>query len=96
MRRRNIFAYIDARDLGEMVDCMLKTDGLGFQMFNASNDEHSTALSTAEIVERYYDGVPLKAELSGDETVYSNAKAKTLLGWAPQHSWKRYCADPRG
>ena len=30
LRRRNIFAYIDARDLGHMVDRCLRTDGLGF------------------------------------------------------------------
>lgn len=95
MRRRNIFAYIDARDLGAMVDCMLKTDGLGFEVFNASNDEHSTAMSTAEIISRYYQDVPVKRNLSGDETVYCNAKAKRLLGWAPAHSWKDYCMDPR-
>lgn len=95
LRRRNIFAYIDARDLGAMVDCMLKTDGLGFEIFNASNDEHSTAMSTDEIISRYYQGVPIKKQLSGDETVYCNAKAKRLLGWSPAHSWKRYCQDPR-
>jgi len=95
MRRRNIFAYIDARDLGSMVDAMLKTDGLGFEVFNASNDEHSTAMSTAEIIERYYPDVPLKRSLEGDETVYCNAKAKRLLGWSPAHSWKMYCEDPR-
>lgn len=29
LRRRNVFAYIDARDLGHMVDRCLRTDGLG-------------------------------------------------------------------
>ncbi len=32
VRRRNIFSYIDARDLGEIVDRCLKTDGLGYQI----------------------------------------------------------------
>ncbi len=36
MRERNIFAYIDARDLGQMVDLMLAKDGLGFEIFNAA------------------------------------------------------------
>ncbi|MEL7345564.1 MAG: NAD(P)-dependent oxidoreductase, partial [Pseudomonadota bacterium] len=45
-RRRNIFAYIDARDLGQMVDCCLKTDGLGFEIFNVSNDNHSVVRPT--------------------------------------------------
>ena len=37
-RRRNAFCYIDARDLGQIVDLCLQTDGLGFQVFNAGND----------------------------------------------------------
>ena len=43
-RRRNIFAYIDARDLGHMVVRCLATDGLGYQVFNVSNDDSSVGL----------------------------------------------------
>lgn len=90
LRRRNIFSYIDARDLGQLVDKCLKTDGLGFQIFNASNDDHSVDLSTSEIIERFYEGVPLKKKMGESETFYSNDKAKELLGFAPEHSWRMY------
>ena len=90
VRRRNIFAYIDARDLGQLVDRCLKTDGLGFQIFNASNDDHSVALSTREIIERFYEGVPVKKTMGESETFYSNAKARELLGFEPEHSWRMY------
>lgn len=87
-RRRNIFAYIDARDLGHMVNAMLATDGLGFEIFNASNDDHSVGLSTPEIIARYYQGVEQKRPMGENETFYANGKAKELLGWAPKHSWR--------
>lgn len=90
LRRRNIFAYIDARDLGQMVDRCLKTDGLGFQIFNVSNDDHSVSLTTGEIIERFYQGVPLTRDMGENETFYANAKARDLLGFAPEHSWRRY------
>lgn len=90
LRRRNIFAYIDARDLGQLVDRCLAVDGLGFEVFNASNDNHSVGLTTPEIIARYYDGVPQKAAMGEDETFYSNAKAKRLLGFAPEHDWRQY------
>ena len=96
MRRRNFFAYIDARDLGQIVDLCLKTDGLGFQIFNASNDDHSVALTTPEITERYYKGVPVKGEMGADETLYSNRKAREMLGFRQQHPWRNYVKDPRG
>lgn len=89
LRLRNIFAYIDARDLGHMVDCCLKVDGLGFEMFNVANDTHSVDLSTAELIRKFYPGVPLTRALGPQETFYANAKAKQLLGFRPQHDWRK-------
>lgn len=88
LRRRNIFAYIDARDLGQMVERCLAVDGLGYQIFNVSNDTHSVAAGTEELRTRFYDGVPLTREMGAQETFYSNAKAKRLLGFAPEHDWR--------
>ncbi len=88
LRRRNFFAYIDARDLGQMVERCLQTDGLGYQVFNVSNDDHSVQLSTQELIDRFYDGVEIRREMGGRETFYSNAKAKAMLGFQPAHSWR--------
>ncbi|MGR3661765.1 MAG: NAD-dependent epimerase/dehydratase family protein [Paracoccaceae bacterium] len=95
-RRRNIFAYIDVRDLGQIVDLCLKKDGLGFQIFNASNDDHSVNLTTAEIIEKFYADVPLKSEMGEYETFYANRKAKEMLGFKEAHNWRMYLKDPRG
>jgi nucleoside-diphosphate-sugar epimerase len=93
-RRRNIFAYIDARDLGQMVECCLKTDGLGYEVFNVSNDDHSVAAKTPDLIQRFYQGVPVRKEMGADETFYSNEKAKRLLGYRPAHHWRMYLDDP--
>lgn len=89
-RRRNFFAYIDARDLGQIVDRCLKTDGLGYQIFNASNDDHSVDLTTQEIIDRYYSDVPQNRTMGEYETFYSNAEAKQMLGFKEQHNWRKY------
>ncbi len=89
LRRRNIFAYIDARDLGQMVDRCLATDGLGYEVFNVSNDDHSVGETTCELISRFYEGVPA-CEMGERETFYSNQKAKDLLGFQPEHSWRQY------
>lgn len=94
LRRRNFFAYIDARDLGHMVDCCLKTDGLGNQIFNVSNDDHSVNLTTPELIARYYDDVRITREMGDHETFYSSDKAKRLLDYRPQHRWRQYLDDP--
>jgi nucleoside-diphosphate-sugar epimerase len=87
LRRRNFFAYIDARDLGHMVDCCLKTDSLGYEVFNVSNDDHSVGATTHELIDRFYQGVPV-GDMGEFETFYSNAKAKKLVGYQPKHSWR--------
>ena len=90
LRRRNIFAYIDARDLGHMVDRCLAVDGLGYQVFNVSNNNHSVAALTSDLVKRFYSGVTLTRDLGQDETFYDNSKAKKLLGFKPQHDWRNH------
>lgn len=89
VRRRNIFAYIDARDLGHMVHQCLLTDGLGFEIFNVSNDDHSVKENTEQLIDTYYQGVPA-SKMALDETFYSNKKAKRLVGYSPKHSWRMY------
>ena len=89
LRRRNIFSYIDARDLGQMVQKCLDTDGLGYEVFNVSNDDHSVGLSSEELIETYYQGVEIKIP-KVPESFYTNEKAKQLLGFQPCHSWRAY------
>lgn len=95
LRLRNIFAYIDARDLGQMVDRCLKTDGLGFEIFNVSNDDHSVNRTSKELREAFYTGIPLADGQGDDETFYSNAKAKRMLGFSPVYAWRESLEDPR-
>jgi nucleoside-diphosphate-sugar epimerase len=94
LRRRNIFAYIDARDLGRMVERCLETDGLGYQVFNVANADLSVAATTDEILARFYDGVEVRRQLGRDETFYAIDKARDLVGFAPQHSWRDVLTDP--
>ena len=95
LRRRNIFAYIDARDLGLMVQRCLEVDGLGYEVFNVANADMSVAATTDEVRERFYDGVEQRRKMGRNETFYSIDKARDLLGFSPQHSWRDVLDDPR-
>lgn len=95
LRRRNVFAYIDTRDLGQLVQRALETDGLGFEIFNVANADTSVAATTREIIDTFYEGVEVRREMGPDETFYSIDKARDLLGFAPRHSWRDVLEDPR-
>ncbi|CAA9380235.1 MAG: UDP-glucose 4-epimerase [uncultured Nocardioides sp.] len=94
LRRRNLFAYIDVRDLGQLVERCLQTDGLGYEVFNVANADMSVAATTEEIRERFYDDVEVRRDMGRDDTFYAIDKARDLLGYAPLHSWRDVLADP--
>jgi nucleoside-diphosphate-sugar epimerase len=94
LRRRNLFAYIDARDLGQMVQRCLDTDGLGYQVFNVASADMSVAATTQEIRDRFYDKVEVRRQMGRDETFYAIDKARDLLGYEPRHSWRDALIDP--
>ena len=90
VRRRNAFCYIDARDLGQIVDLCLQKDGLGFQVFNAGNDHNGAVIPSKELAARFFPGVPLTRELGEHEALYSNRKIREVLGFSEQHNWRKY------
>ncbi|AZV21203.1 NAD(P)-dependent oxidoreductase [Mesorhizobium sp. M7A.F.Ce.TU.012.03.2.1] len=89
-RKRIAWSYVDARDLGQITLRAIEKDRLGYQVFNAANDDTSSDLPTAELLKRFYPGVPVKAELGEYETLLSNRKARDVLGFRPEHSWRKY------
>ena len=92
-RRRNAFCYIDARDLGQIVDLCLARDGLGYQVFNAGNDDNSANIPSMELVDRFFPGVPLTRSLGEHEALFSNRKIREVLGFREAHNWRKYVRE---
>jgi nucleoside-diphosphate-sugar epimerase len=90
VRRRNAFCYIDARDLGQIVDLCLKHDGLGYQVFNAGNDHNGAIMPTKELAEKFFPNVPIIREMGEHEALFSNRKIREVLGFKEQHNWQKY------
>lgn len=87
-RKRIAWSYIDARDLGQMILLAIEKDGLGFQIFNAAQNDCSSDLPTAELLRRFYPDVPVRGQLGEFESLLSNRKAREVLGFAEQHNWR--------
>jgi len=92
-RKRNAWSYIDARDLGQIVDLCLQKDGLGFQVFNAVNDTITAREPTAEFLHRWAPGTPVTRPLEGFEAPLSNRKIREVLGFKEEHDWRKYVAE---
>ena len=89
-RRRITFSYIDARDLGQIVDLALKKDGLGYQVFNAVNDTNSVPQPNADLLAQFFANVPLTRAVEPNESLLSNQKIREVLGFKEQHNWRSH------
>jgi nucleoside-diphosphate-sugar epimerase len=91
-RKKIAWSYIDARDLGEITRLAIEKDGLGYQVFNAANDDTSADLPTRELLRRFYPDVPVRGELGEFETLLSNRKIRDVLGFRQAHPWRKNVA----
>ncbi|MFN7090282.1 MAG: NAD-dependent epimerase/dehydratase family protein [Allorhizobium sp.] len=89
-RKRNAWSYIDARDLGQIVDLCVAKDGLGFQVFNAVNDTITATVPTREFLAKYAPNTPITGEIDGFDAPLSNRKIRELLGFKEEHDWRKY------
>ena len=92
-RRRNFFSHIDARDLGQIVDLCLEKDGLGFQVFNATNNENSLDIPAQELIDRYFPNAKQSFKPEKYESLLNNRKIREVLGFEEKHNWRDYIQD---
>ena len=89
-RKRNAWSYIDARDLAQICDLAIQKSGLGFQVFNATNDTITTKEPTEEFLEKACPNTPIKRKMGTWEAPLSNRKAREVLGFKEEHDWRKY------
>ncbi|TSD83979.1 NAD(P)-dependent oxidoreductase [Mycobacterium sp. KBS0706] len=93
-RRRDAWSHVDVRDLAQIVHLCIEKDGLGFQVFNATNDEIIADEPTAAFLEKHAPQTPVTRPLDGFEAPLSNRKARDVLGFKEEYSWRRLVSRP--
>ena len=81
------WSHVDARDLGQMYNLCLLKDGLGFQTFNATNDEITNNSNTAEFLQKQCPDTPFTRGMGDREAPIRNKKIKEVLGFKEEHHW---------
>ncbi|KAF2630766.1 UDP-glucose 4-epimerase [Macroventuria anomochaeta] len=87
------WSYIDARDLGNVINRCIETDGLGFEVFNVVNDENTLPDGKAQTIDWLRSFCPEteildEQALRGQMAPISNEKAKRLLGFREEYPWR--------
>ena len=88
LRRWNLWGYIDGRDGAQAVLKALELDSTGFDRFIIAAADTVMSRPNAELVAEVFPEVPVTRELGEHDTLLSIDKARRVLGYSPQHSWR--------
>ncbi len=87
-RRWNLWGYIDARDGAQAVIKSLEYGEPGFDHFVIANADTVMSRSSADLVAEQFPNVRITKDLGEHETLLCIDKARRVLGYEPQHSWR--------
>ena len=93
LRKWNLWSYIDARDGAQAIAKALEVAPAGFDRFVIAAADTVMSRPAAELVAEVFPGVPLRGPLADHGTLLSIDKARRLLGYEPQHSWRDHVID---
>jgi nucleoside-diphosphate-sugar epimerase len=88
VRRWNLWGYIDARDGAQAVRLALEATFRRFEAFIVANADTVMERDSADLAAAEFPDVRLHRPLQGRETLLSIEKARRMLGYEPQHSWR--------
>jgi nucleoside-diphosphate-sugar epimerase len=88
LRKWNAWGYIDARDGAQAVRRALELQTTGYDVFIVANADTCMTTSSAELAATVFPDVPFTRPVAGTETLLSIDKARRVLGYEPEHSWR--------
>jgi nucleoside-diphosphate-sugar epimerase len=88
LRRWNLWGYIDARDGAQAVRRALEHQGTGTEVFVIANADTVMSRSSAALMAEVFPGVEVRRDLGEHETLLCIDKARRVLGYEPEHSWR--------
>jgi nucleoside-diphosphate-sugar epimerase len=87
-RKWNLWGYIDARDGAQAIRRGLEASITGAHVFIIANADTVVTRPNRELVAEFFPGVPYQEGEDPNETLLSIAKARRILGYQPEHSWR--------
>jgi nucleoside-diphosphate-sugar epimerase len=92
-RKWNLWSYIDARDGAQAVRKALEAPLTGAEVFIIASPDTVMSRPITELVAEFFPGVPWHREIGPHDAAFSIDKARRLLGYDPQYSWRSEVAQ---
>lgn len=90
LRKWNLWGYVDARDVAQAARLALTADISGAEAFLVAAADNCMTRDSVDLMAEVYPDVPIRGDVNGRQTLLSIDKARDLLGYNPQHSWRDY------
>lgn len=87
-RSWNLFGYVDVRDCAHACHLALTADFEGADSMIIAAGDTIIDRPSRELAEEIFPGIEFRSYVEGTDTLLSNEKAKRLLNYQPQHSWR--------
>jgi nucleoside-diphosphate-sugar epimerase len=88
LRRWNLWGYVDARDVAQACRLSVEAEITGAHSFIVAAADTLMAATNADLLADQFPGLELTRPVTDHETLLSIDKARTMLGYAPQYSWR--------
>ena len=87
-RKWNLWGYIDARDAAQAVRLSIESGTRGADVFIIAAADTAMGRPNDELLDEVYPGLTRKSAIKSNETLLGIEKAKRVLGFKPEHSWR--------
>lgn len=88
---RGFWGYVDIRDAARAVRLAIEVAAerpFGFEPFNIIGSDTLLDVPTEDAIRRLDPSIELRSPLPGFASAFDCSKARDILGWQPQHTWR--------
>jgi nucleoside-diphosphate-sugar epimerase len=87
-RKWNLWGYVDESHVAQSVRLALEAEIEGAESFIIAAADTVMRRASRELMAEVFPGVPVADRVSGTDTLLDIGKARRVLGYAPQFSWR--------
>ena len=88
-KKFNLWAYVDARDVAQACAKAIDSNITGAEVMTIAAEDTIMRQTNAELIAAAFPGTTLKPGTGDHETLISIDKAKRLIGYAPEWTWRK-------
>ena len=90
LRKWNFWGYIDARDVAQACLLAMESKLKGAENFIIAADDTVMKEDNQSLLDKVFPNIKIKGDIGKNKTLLSNEKAKKILGFKPEYTWKNY------